>query len=770
MNSMKAMIRTRLLTVLAASLGLLFAGCDPDDREDKYARPDWLVGKVYTQLRDQPDLSTFALCLELTGYDTIVDRSGSYTVFAPTNVAFSEYLQAQSYNSVEDISPAVLSEIVKYHIVQNPWTKTQLRTLDVYGWIDTLDLRNNKPRGFKRQTLLLDRNRKLGVTQRQGGSLVVVDTTESNWHRIVATDSRKYAPIFFREYFDIYELNSEDYEFYFDRPFESSGDIYYAGGKIMGDEIFAENGFIYMIDRVVEPLPNAFQILESGGGGESFTDFLNLINMFPEFEYNEEKTFDQPGAEQGFQVDSLFDIFYPDLTFDILNEQTSPPSGTFGLPNNVTIRYHHGLVAPTDAAFEAFWNEYFVGSNRWNTISNTPDNILRILVNTHMSANPIYPTDFNHGFYNGEMDRVTLDPANIIDARFGSNCSFIGVDQAVVPRVFNSVAGPVYLLRGYSKVMYAVEEAGLLSALKREGEDYMFFVESNTNTSLDSSLIYMNGRFSLFTTGASVREYTINTSSLRTLIMNHIGVRNPTGAPRKEFIRNLTGNYLIVNNETGEISGTASTTIGYQGLVTQPNYPVMISTDADNGTTYDIENWFSFSATNIFQRIRSEFPHFHDLLMQAGLGNEFELRYTFLSENENYTVFVPTEPALAASGADTLQGDDLKDFLRFHFIQGSMIFTDGSSPPGYYETARVDERSTPFTTVFSKIYIDPGVDVIRIPDAQGTDYAVAEESGSTNLMAGRDVGEGTEVFRNLVITQVIHEIDRALIYQEVDTN
>ena len=133
-------------------------------REDKYARPEWLAGKVYTQLLDQPDLSTFALCVKLTGYDTIIDRSGSYTIFAPNNEAFATWFQQHPvYNVVEDIPEEELENLVKYHIVQNPWSKIQLRSLDVWGWIDTLDINNDEPRGFKRETLLLEKNKKLGI-------------------------------------------------------------------------------------------------------------------------------------------------------------------------------------------------------------------------------------------------------------------------------------------------------------------------------------------------------------------------------------------------------------------------------------------------------------------------------------------------------------------------------------------------------------------------------------------------------------------------------
>jgi uncharacterized surface protein with fasciclin (FAS1) repeats len=757
---------------------LLLIGCDPElKKDDKYARPDWLAGKVYTQLKDQPDLSTFTRCVELTGYDTIINRSGSYTIFAPNNESFTRWFQDHPvYNDVEDIPLDELTEIVKFHLVQNPWSKEQLRTLDVYGWIDTLDLNNNKPRGFKRQTLLLDKNRKLGVAPQTStiSDVKIVDTTESNWHRIVATDSRKYAPIFYKEYLEIYNLKASDYEFYFDRTVEGPQDLYFAGGKVIGDEIFAENGFVYQIDRVIEPLPNSYQILENGIGNESYSEFLDLLNLFPAFQYNEEKTYDQPGADLGLEVDSLFDLTYPVLAFDILNEKTTPPTGTYGLPSNVTIRYHHGIFAPTDQAFEQFVNDYFVGANRWGNLELAPDNIKRIVANTHLTNISVYPTDFELGFYNGEEDIVRFSESDIVEKQFGSNSTFIGLNTAMVPRVFKTVAGPVYLLKIYSKPMYAIEQAGLSSALKRELENYLFYVENNLNTSADSSLLYdpSNRSFSLWqkAAGGVPREYPLGTTDLRTLLMNHTATGIPTGGPRKEFFRNLAGNYIIINNETGEVKGTADTSVGYQGQEKKPNYPTQISTDSDNGITYDVENWFSFSAPNMFQKISSSYPVFHGLLMRAGLGNSFELRYTFLSDNENYTVFIPNDSVMNAFRADTMQQKTLQDLLKLHFVQGSLIFTDGQLNSGYYETSRIDEKSTEFTKIFSKIGIQPGTDVIDILDSNGGVYVSAVESDVTNVMTGRNMGEGDEVFPGFVINGVLHEIDRVLVFEELDTN
>ncbi|HDR50041.1 MAG TPA: hypothetical protein ENN90_00260 [Mariniphaga anaerophila] len=767
------MIRKNWIALLVVTITTLLIGCR--EEQDKFVRPEWLAGKVYTQILEIPELSTFTRCIELTGYDEILDISGSYTVFAPSNEAFNTFFANNpNYNSVDDISLTELNRLVKYHIVQNPWTKKQLRRLDIYGWIDTLDLGNNLPRGFKRETLLLEDNQKYGVKWRPGSGATVTDTLDSDWTRRVATDSRKYVPIFYSDYFKINDISTDDFQFYFDRPFDGANDLYFAGAKIISDEIFAENGFVYMIDKVVCPLRNAYQIINNGTDNQSFSRFRNLINEFSEFDYNQQKTNEQAGVDLGLQVDSLFDLTFPDLTFDLTNESTNPPVGTYGLPGNVTVRYHHGLVAPTDEAFENFVSEFIQTPGGWGTLEGTPNNIKRIIANTHMSQYEIFPTAFEKGFTNGEADVVTIDESDIIHKEFGSNCSFIGVNKAIVPRAFSSVTGPVYLRRGYSKIMYAIEEAGILPMLKKRNKNYLFFVESDFNTSVDSSLIYsaVTNRFSVILKGGGgvFTEFRLTRASLRNLLLSHIADYQPKGLARKEFIPNLAGTYLIVNNETGEVSGTAPTTEGYQGNTIVPEFPQALSI-ADNGTTYDIQNWFSFSNTRIYSQISGKFPKFHALLQKAGLSLDKQSRYSFITESDYYTVFVPSEEAIEEANLNALPIDELRQILQLHFVQGDIIFTDGNKTPKYYETMRIDEKSTQYSTVYTKIFIEPGIDKIQIINKNGLVHAEANESETTNILSGilleTTDGSEEEVFPNIVNTAVIHEINKVLNSDEV---
>lgn len=768
------MTKNKLLTLIALFL-LVFYGCRKDI-DDKYARPDWLAGKLYTQIKELPELSTFAELLKISGYDTIIDVSGSYTVFAPSNEAFNLYFQNSQYKSVAQIPKPEVMKLVKFHLVQNPWTKRQLQSLDIYGWIDTLDLRNNLPRGYKRETLLLEKNPKFGIVYstylKQNSKLKrtnLIDSTATSWNRKVFADSRKFSPIFFKEYFDIYDLSPNDYEFYYGRPF-TFGDIYYSNGKIVSNEIFAENGFVYTIDRVAQPLRNGQEILSDKTNANQYNSYLNLVNQFAEMDFNEQETNRQAGANQGLKVDSLFNLRYPQLVFDIHSERTKPPKGVFGLPGNVTIRYHHGIIAPTNEALNQLVSQYIAGANNWGSLQASPENIKRIIANSSLSTNPIYLTDVRKGFLNGENDIIQVDESSIVQKEYGSNSTFIGVNKPIVPRAFSSVTGPVYTRKGFSKSMFAIEASGLLSALKRKGANYSFYVESDANTSLDSSFIQEDKRFYAIMLAPSVRQVSFTTEDLRLLFLNHVGTETPKGVARKEFIRNLAGNYIIIDNVTKEVRGSSPTTYGYRGNRVVNVIPRQISTNADNGVTYEIDNWFDFSANSMFNQISAYFVKFHALMKKAGLSDDKLSRYTFISDNQTYTALIPSDSVLNTINTDVLSTSQLRNFLLTHFIQGDIIFTDGKRPAGYYETARIDETSTPFNTVYSQIRLIPGIDKITIPAKEGGNYLIVNESPKTNQITGRSVSTtGTEAFANIVSTGVVHEIKGVLYHDKLDT-
>jgi uncharacterized surface protein with fasciclin (FAS1) repeats len=781
----KAMIKGKYqLGILFLVFTLIVTSCDNDDF-DKYAHPEWLEGKLYTQMKDVDNLSTFTRCVELVKYDEVIDVSGSFTVFAPTNEAFDLYFQQHpQYNSVDDIPLEELDRLVKFHIVQNQWSREQLTSLDVNGWIDIDDPFNDKPRGFKRETVLMTENPKFGIKDIGVNTvdIIVVDTTETGRYRYVARDSRKFAPLFYQEYFAINELLINDYSFYFERSFDDPRDLYYVNAKIVGDEIFSENGFIYFIDRVVEPLSNADELLRDGKDEHKYNKFLDLVNHFVEFEFNPRRTYEQAGVSEGLEVDSLFDISYPQLAFDIVNERTKTPSGGMGLAGEVSVRFHHGLVAPTNRAFDEFVSQYIQGGNQWGSVPQLPKRIKKIVANSYFSEFPVYESDLTNGFINGEQDIVRLNPSDIVQKEFGSNSTFLGVDKAIVPRAFSSITGPIYRQRGYSIMMNAIEYTGLLPALKREGQDYALFAVNDITSRTDSSLIHTFFEvneieyefFEAITLAPELRTYRIDENNLRLLLLNQVAIETPRGNARKEFLQTMAGNHIIWDNETGYVKGTSNSNRGYhlgpgERIDIEPR---LISDNADNGETYEVNGWFNFSTSELYGIVSINFTGFHELLVKAGLANPNLYRYNFLSQTQVYTIFAPSNQALEEIQADTLSGKNLERFLKLHFIEGDLIFTDGRKQEGYYKTkydVLAPDGRTPQPV---HIYLRPQTDEIVFRAKQGGNFASVEESAQTNRISARSLRRPNDpetLFPNIISTAVIHGIDKALDFEMLDT-
>ncbi len=89
----------------------LAGGCSPDY---SHFEPDpQIEGRIMDQLRADPDFSTFTEALELTGMDEFINRSGLWTVIAPTNQAFID-----AGVVINDMSEVDLSKLIGFHILE----------------------------------------------------------------------------------------------------------------------------------------------------------------------------------------------------------------------------------------------------------------------------------------------------------------------------------------------------------------------------------------------------------------------------------------------------------------------------------------------------------------------------------------------------------------------------------------------------------------------------------------------------------------------------
>ncbi|MCF8379235.1 MAG: fasciclin domain-containing protein [Bacteroidales bacterium] len=744
---------------------LFFSGCTKDIEDlEKYNRPNWLEGDLFTQISTDSSLSIFRQCMELTKLDSSVGITGSYTIFAPNNAAFQQYfVKHPEYNyQVQNIPEKELKYLTQMHIVEDAWTINQLQSITITGWIDPKE-KNPGRLVYKHKTICKYPNQKYWI-KNNNGNITITDSANANSYRIVYPPSPKFVPIFFPGYFAENNLSEDDYEFYFDRPYSNSS-IYYAGAQIISSEIFAENGLIYKIDEVVEPILNAHQILEKN---DNFKYIRELLWLFPEFEIDEDATRSQPEAVQGLDYEDLYKLSYPDLNtaFSVHNELLYDSEQTTHVINA-------GFVAPNDVAFEAFLDNVVTnrsGFPHYTGWSAVPRELKRIIVRNHLFFSPIYPSNAN-GVRSFEQDEIEVGEGLVENKYYSSNSTFLETNEVLVPKAFSSVSGAVYLRPAYSWFMYALEESGMVNRLKDAEIEYSFFAISDQILSEDSSLYFTwtNRDLNTYKLRAFSRSSYVwqdmKGKVLRKRLMNQIGISVPNGSANKEFIENLAGNYIIYSNSTNEVRGGSLSKFGYNGdsTITTKAYP--LEEIAYNGITYQVNGWMIPSKTtlltamtNSLQKVKRK--KFMDLLTKAKLYDPANKTFSFLTDGTNYTIFIPSEQALTDYGADTLSTEDLQQFLKLHFIRGSKIFTDGKMPSGNYSTHRIDESSTNLVINYSSLYIETGADVIRIYDFDSILLGeILENVENTNFMVSIDPDATSDSDYDFYTTTVIHDID-----------
>lgn len=80
------------------------------------------------------NLSVLVDALDRAGLTATLDGNGSYTVFAPTNQAFTAFLQQKGFANLEAVPVPVLKEILLNHVVSGKATSSSLTT----GYVKTM--------------------------------------------------------------------------------------------------------------------------------------------------------------------------------------------------------------------------------------------------------------------------------------------------------------------------------------------------------------------------------------------------------------------------------------------------------------------------------------------------------------------------------------------------------------------------------------------------------------------------------------------------------
>ena len=122
---MKNLFRISLL-----ALAIVFTSCsDDDDNQTTPVETNTIVDIV----AGNPDFSTLGSALAITNLTSVLASDGPFTVFAPTNDAFADFLTANGFATLEDVPVDALANTLLNHVVGGVNNAADLST----GYINT---------------------------------------------------------------------------------------------------------------------------------------------------------------------------------------------------------------------------------------------------------------------------------------------------------------------------------------------------------------------------------------------------------------------------------------------------------------------------------------------------------------------------------------------------------------------------------------------------------------------------------------------------------
>lgn len=117
------------LIAFLALIAFVSISCNNDD-DDSQQTPQTILSIA----KANPDLSSLVAALEKADLAATLNSSGSYTVFAPNNKAFSAFLSANGYANLNAVPVAALKEILLNHVLSTKVKSSEITT----GYVKTL--------------------------------------------------------------------------------------------------------------------------------------------------------------------------------------------------------------------------------------------------------------------------------------------------------------------------------------------------------------------------------------------------------------------------------------------------------------------------------------------------------------------------------------------------------------------------------------------------------------------------------------------------------
>ncbi|RZL50988.1 MAG: hypothetical protein EOP00_01595 [Pedobacter sp.] len=723
----------------------LLTGCRKKEFDEFYGRPETLADPIYQQLQERGNFTKFLDCIDKSGYKETLSAAGSWTVFAPTDAAFTTYM---SDNNLTSISVELATSIVRYAMTYDGEKIERLSdNLTARGFVKNV--------AFRRRTVYYDF---VYDGKDADGNPIKVIAQNRNSIPYLATDfNNKNIPFFLPPFMAFAGITGTDYNYFYPNTAFNGKNV--GAAQITEQDIVAENGVIHITNKVLTPPLSIDQYINATS---QYSVFKSMLDKYVTYNVNADIT-------KRYQIlsgkaDNVYAKNYSNLLgFSPNNENFLKEDA-----NDAQIGMYT-MFAPTDAALEAYSKvllKYYAKSSlkpgnfkdQLNELGNIRPDIIRDFINSHMYRTPVWPSKFTSAnSFLGEPSKLTL--ANVIDKQFLSNGLLYGTNTAQNANAFATVYGKINLDPNYTIMKQAMDFLGYTIPPKTASLRYIIVPISN------ATMISMGISYDPFFPRAPIRgDLTI----LRRIMQTHIiplGNRDVPNFTGSGILETSNGEYIKYANNRLSSAGTED-----NAAVADKTLAIDSITTAVNGADVYTSKTLMYTVLPVSKHIEkygtlATDPYYNFWQFLKGnvpMYNATSGAIAGITDGSFYTIFVPTNSAVLAAVAagllpkntngtpnfaptDAGEISKVQKFIQFHIIKNTVV-SDGQK-----------------TGVFETLLKDDSGDAAKVTIVTNTTSALSIRD-VTNSTANVLLG-ATDRSNVLSNRTVIHQINTYLKYQ-----
>lgn len=345
--------------------------------------------------------------------------------------------------------------------------------------------------------------------------------------RVVKIFNReKYLPVFTHNLFSALGIKDaeSDYKYFYPNSnwYEDNDRLYPANAGVLEASIPTDNGYLYIVDQVIEPLRTIYNILEDPS--LKYTVMNKLYDKFPAFRYDKDLS-----AKYADAGDSLFYFYHMSTAnfalLDVGSEWTSDREDW-----TLLTRDGFNAFVPNDGAMTQFFRQYWGAadiseSEKYKDYEDLDRLAMFYLVSNHFvrSQGIMFPELIRQGLKNSWGSDYTFDvDADVEHKEICGNGVFYGINKVEVPTIFQAVTRPLFQSRKYRIFSYMLMQSGMLPVLANQDRKITMLIPSDATL---STLYYIDegdgSNLSNFKVKQRSDNKVVGTAALEAIIRYH---------------------------------------------------------------------------------------------------------------------------------------------------------------------------------------------------------------------------------------------------------